>query len=410
MPGSVLVRQLPHGSSIGEVGSEHSVNAFRSAGCKRLRKRLQRIVGDVTTSCQPLPVSHFTTARVRAVQGAADVKMADVARRAGVSVSTVSRALRGVPGVTEQTRDRIRSIADELAYVVSPEASGLARGTTGRVGVVVPRTNVWFYGEMLGSIEAALSDADLDVLVYQVRDQAQRTRFFRELPSRRKVDAVVLIALSMPKTEIDRLDLLGVEVVVAGGRVRDFPHVAVDDRAIARVAVNHLIELGHRRIAIIRTRGEGDVHWEPDVHRAEGYRAALEAAGLPLRDEYAVAAPFSVAGAARATEQLLALPEPPTSIFAFSDELALGALEAARRAGVTVPDELSVMGVDDHPLAEAFGLSTIRQDVATQGRAAAEMVVRSLRGEAAVPEVLVPHELVIRDSTASPPATPAERG
>jgi LacI family repressor for deo operon, udp, cdd, tsx, nupC, and nupG len=355
-------------------------------------------------ACQPLRESHFTTDRVSAVQGSPEVKMADVARRAGVSVSTVSRALRGVPGVTDETRERIRSIADQLAYVVSPEASGLARGTTGRVGVVVPRTDVWFYGEMLGNIEAALSEADLDVLIYQVRDQAQRTRFFRELPSRRKVDAVVLIALSMPRTEIDRLDLLGVEVVVAGSRVRDFPSVAVDDRAIARVAVDHLIELGHRRIAIIRALGEGDIHWEPDVHRAEGYRAALEAAGLPVRDEYSVAAPFSIAGGVRAAEQLLGLAEPPTAIFAFSDELALGALEAARRAGIAVPDDLSIMGVDDHPMAEAFGLSTVRQDVARQGRTAAEMVVRRLRGEAPEPEVLIPHELVIRQTTASPAA------
>jgi len=338
------------------------------------------------------------------VQGSPEVKMADVARRAGVSVSTVSRALRGVPGVTDETRERIRSIADQLAYVVSPEASGLARGTTGRVGVVVPRTDVWFYGEMLGSIEAALRDADLDVLIYQVRDQAQRTRFFRELPSRRKVDAVVLIALSMPKAEIDRLDLLGVEVVVAGSPVRDFPSVAVDDRAIARVAVDHLIGLGHRRIAIIRALGEGNLHWEPDLYRAEGYRSALEAAGLPLRDDYSVATTFSMAGGVQAAEQLLALADPPTAIFAFSDELALGALEAARRAGITVPDDLSVMGVDDHPLAEGFGLSTVRQDVAAQGRTAAEMVVRRLRGEAREPDVLIPHELVIRQTTAGPAA------
>jgi DNA-binding LacI/PurR family transcriptional regulator len=333
--------------------------------------------------------------------------MADVARRAGVSVATVSRALREVPGVTPDTRERIRSIAGEMSYVVSPEASGLARGTTGRVGVVVPRTDVWFYGEMLGSIEAALREADLDVLIYQMRDQVQRSRFFAELPSRRKVDAVVLMALSMPRAEVDRLDLLGVEVVVAGGRVRDFPSVTVDDEQIARDAVQHLLGLGHRRIALIRTREAGEEYWQPDLGRADGYRAALEDAGVPVRDEYVVTAPFSVAGGARATEQLLALAEPPTAIFAFSDELALGALEAARRRGVSVPSQLAVMGVDDHPLAEPFGLSTVRQDVAAQGRAAAAMVVRRLRGESPEPSIRVPHAIVVRSSTAPPPDEPA---
>ena len=123
--------------------------------------------------------------------------MADVARRAGVSIATVSRALRDVPGVSDATRVRIREIADELSYVVSPEASGLARRETGRVAVVVPRIDIWFYATMLASIERVLRAADLDVLVYQVDGEEQRGRFFEQLPARRKVDAAVLIALPL---------------------------------------------------------------------------------------------------------------------------------------------------------------------------------------------------------------------
>ncbi len=155
--------------------------------------------------------------------------MADVARRAGVSIATVSRALRDVPGVSDATRLRIRAIADELSYVVSPEASGLARRETGRVAVVVPRIDIWFYATMLASIERVLRAADLDVLVYQVDGEDERVRFFEQLPARRKVDAAVLIALPLREREVDRLDLLGVEVVVAGGRLRDHPRVEVDD-------------------------------------------------------------------------------------------------------------------------------------------------------------------------------------
>src|SRR5262245_29172734 len=115
--------------------------------------------------------------------------MSDVAREAGVSIATVSRALRGVPGVGQPTRDRIREIADRLSYVVSPEASALSRGRTGRVAVVVPRLDAWFYSAMLASMAPVLRQADMDMLVYQVEGEEQRTRFLRDLPARRKVDA-----------------------------------------------------------------------------------------------------------------------------------------------------------------------------------------------------------------------------
>lgn len=330
-----------------------------------------------------------------------EINMADVASRAGVSVATVSRALRGLPGVGEATRARILVIADELAYVVSPEASRLSGGPTRRVGVVVPAADIWFYGQMLAAIERRLRAADLDVLVYQVSEPTVRQRFFRQLPTRRKVDVVILIALPLPADEADRLDHLGVEVVVAGGRVRDFPHVEVDDRAIARTAVAHLTDLGHERIALIRATNYGDVHWDPDRHRLEGYQTALADAGLARPEEYVVSVTFTPEGGADATTQLLSLPEPPTAILCFSDEVAFGALEGARRSGARVPEDVSIMGIDDHPLAATLGLTTVRQDVAAQGELAAEMALRRL-DQKAVGDVVVPHELVVRSSTAAP--------
>ncbi|MDO7868371.1 LacI family DNA-binding transcriptional regulator [Nocardioides jiangxiensis] len=333
-----------------------------------------------------------------------EINMADVARRAGVSVATVSRAMRGLPGVGEATRARILAIADELAYVISPEASRLSSGQTGRVGVVVPATEKWFYGEMLAAIERRLRAADLDVLLYQVSDTEVRRRFFQDLPTRRKVDGVVLIALPLPQEEVDRLDLLGVEVVVAGGRIRDFAHVEVDDRAIAMTAVEHLVGLGHRRIAMIRATIYGDEHWAPDTLRLEGFHQGLEAAGLPLRDDYVISVPFAPTAGAAGTQRLLALDEPPTAILCFSDEIAFGALQGARAAGLSVPGDVSIVGIDDHPLAEVMGLTTVRQDVAGQGERAADMILRRL-SHTAVEDHVEPHELVIRTST-GPPRTP----
>ncbi|HRD62717.1 MAG TPA: LacI family DNA-binding transcriptional regulator [Nocardioides sp.] len=333
--------------------------------------------------------------------GGGEVNMADVARRAGVSIATVSRALRDVPGVSQPTRDRIRAIAQELSYVVSPEASALSRGATGRVAIVMPRLDAWFYSAMLASMAPVLRGAGLDMLVYQVDGEEQRTRFLRELPARRKADAVILTALPMAQAEVERLDLMGVHVVVAGGEVRDYPHVHVDDLAAGRTAVQHLLDLGHRRIAMIRTSDTDGTTWSSDLMRQQAWRESLTAAGLETPDELVVTETYGVDAGARAMARLLALPEPPTAVFAYSDELAFAAIAYARAHGVDVPGDLSVIGTDGHPLGELLDLTTIDQDVAGQGRLAAELAVRLLRGVDEVANVRVEAQLVDRGSTAS---------
>ena len=292
-----------------------------------------------------------------------DVNMADVARAAGVSLATVSRALRDVPGVSPDTRDRIRRIAGELSYVVSPEASRWPGGRRAGSPIVVPRTDIWFYGSMLSSMERAMREADLDVLVYQVDGEEQRMRFLRDLPARRKVDAVILTALPMRQSEVDRLDLLGAHVVVAGGRVRDYPNVEVDDVEVGRLAVQHLLDLGHTSIAMIRTSDAEGAAWSSDIQRVRAWRETLAAAGHPPPDDLLVTVPYGPRAGADAMAQLLARDVPPTAVFAFSDELAAGAYQGALEAGLRVPEDLSIVGVDGHPIAETLGLTTVEQDV-----------------------------------------------
>ncbi len=336
----------------------------------------------------------------------AAVNMADVAARAGVSIATVSRALRDVPGVSAATRARIRSVAEELSYVVSPEASRLARRDTGRVAVVVPRIDVWFYSAMLAGIERGLRAADLDVLVYQVDDEAERSRFFRELPARRKVDAVVLVALPVLADEERRLDLMGVDVVVAGNRLRDYPRVGVDDHRAAGLACDHLLALGHRRIALIRTSDTDGTLWSSDVERTRGFHDALAALGVPLQDDHVVTRPFSQTAGADAVDALLALPSVPTALLCYSDEIAVSALRRLQRRGLRVPEDVSVVGIDGHPLAEQFDLTTVDQDVAAQAERAAAMVLGLLSGDsrdAAEREVVLDTRLVVRGSTGPPP-------
>jgi DNA-binding LacI/PurR family transcriptional regulator len=331
-----------------------------------------------------------------------EANMADVARAAGVSIATVSRALRGVPGVSQATRDRIVRIAHELSYVISPEASSLSRGHTGRVAIVMPHLDAWFYSAMLASMAPVLRAADLDMLVYQVEGEQQRTSFLRELPARRKADAVIITALPMAQAEVERLDLIGAHVVVAGGSVRDYPHVQVDDLEAGRLAVQHLVDHGHRRIGMVRTSDTDGTAWSSDLLRVRAWRETLTAAGLDASDELLVTETYGVEAGRRAMATLLALPDPPTAVFAYSDELAFAAMAHARSTGLRVPEDLSVVGIDGHPLGEQVGVTTVDQDVAGQGRLAATMALRLLSGER-ISHVDVPVRLVQRQSSGPAP-------
>jgi LacI family repressor for deo operon, udp, cdd, tsx, nupC, and nupG len=332
-----------------------------------------------------------------------NVNMADVAREAGVSTATVSRALRDMPGVSSATRERIKQIADSLSYVVSPEASGLSSGSTGRVAAVVPSISIWYFATMLAGIESALRRADLDVLVYHVENADERERFFDRLPARRKVDAVVVIAMPVPEREAERLDLMGVQVVVAGGQIRDYPHVRIDDIEVAHQVVDHFRSLGHTRIGMIRTSDPAGSTWSGDLARTHGFRIAMDAAGIPVDEDLIVTVPYAVDGGADAMDRLLALADPPTAVFAYSDEVAVGALRSLRRAGISVPDEMSVCGVDNHPIADLLDLTTVHQPVEAQGVAAGNMLVELIAGRPLDRSQLVlPTQLIVRSTTGPP--------
>jgi LacI family repressor for deo operon, udp, cdd, tsx, nupC, and nupG len=333
------------------------------------------------------------------------VNMADVAREAGVSVATVSRALRGLPGVSAGTRTRIQQLATTMSYVVSPEASHLSRGSTGRVAIVVPTLESWFFATMLAGAQAALQEAGLDVLVYQVDGAAARDRFFDHLPARRKADAMIAMTLPLTEAQSARLADLGMAVVVTGARIHDYPHVRIDDVEVALQAVRHLVGLGHRRIAMVRSTDPATETSFADADRTAGYHRALADAGIEPHPDHLLTVPHTVAGGVEAAERLLSLPEPPTAVFAYSDELAIAIIQTLRRAHLRVPEDVSVIGVDNHPLAELHDVTTIEQPVAEQGRLAGRLALSLLAGDGALPhELSLPTRLRVRGTTGPPPA------
>jgi DNA-binding LacI/PurR family transcriptional regulator len=329
------------------------------------------------------------------------VSIEDVARRAGVSIATVSRALRGLPDVAAATRDRVLEAASELDYVASPFAARLASGRTATVGVVVPFVNRWFFAEVIDGVEAALRTSGFDLLLYNLGDTEGRARFFDVMPIRKRVDGVLIASLVLDDAEFAALAALSIPVGLLGLDRPGFLSTRIDDVAGARTAVRHLLELGHRRIGLIGGDTDDPMRFTPPLRRRDGYRDALRDAGIEPDPALEVLGYFTIDGGGEAAERLLALPERPTALFAESDEMAYGAMRAIRRAGLRVPEDVAVIGFDDHVNAELMDLSTIRQPVAEQ---AVDITTRLLAliaapDERPAEEVVLPTELVVRQST-----------
>jgi DNA-binding LacI/PurR family transcriptional regulator len=328
----------------------------------------------------------------------------DVAREAGVSTATVSRALRGLPRVSPNTRRHVLRTAQELGYVISPSASTLATGRTRTVGVVVPAIQRWFYGQVVAGIDSVLRENDLDLLLYNLADGGGRAHFFERMPLRRRVDGVVVVTLPLAQTELDALRDLQVPLSLVGvGRsaTSDASLVRVDDEAAAAGAVQHLLNLGHRRIGLIAGLAAEPLPFLAAEQRRRGYLRTLRRAGVPIDPALDTPGNFEFEGGAQAMAQLLTLADPPTAVFAASDEMALGALRTLQRMGLRVPQDMSVVGFDDHELAALVDLTTVSQGVHAQGATAARQVLAALAGEEAPRASIVPTQLVVRGSTAA---------
>ncbi|MEU5322741.1 LacI family DNA-binding transcriptional regulator [Streptomyces sp. NPDC021056] len=331
------------------------------------------------------------------------VSITDVARAAGVSASTVSRALRGQPGVSHEVRAQITAVAAQLGYTASRSASSLASGRTYTIGVVVPYIGRWFFGTVLDAAEKVFSAAGYDVLLYNLNSPEARKRFFTKLPVRKRVDAV--LSLLIPDLdEESALRSLGVPLATTVGGPRDgFTVVGIDDHSGAASAVRHLVNLGHRRIGMISGASE-PLHWTTPIDRRQAYLDVLAEAGIAHDPALEADGGYTVEGGERAMTELLAVSRPPTAVFAQSDEMAMGALRALRRHRLKVPDDVSVVGFDDHELAEVIGLTTVAQPVPEQGAEAARLLLRRLEEPDAEPvgQVRMPIRLMLRETTAPP--------
>lgn len=290
-----------------------------------------------------------------------------VARRAGVSPSTASRSFRPGTMVAAATRENVLRAARELGYQLprSAEASRL-------IAVLARYPSQWFFAEAITAVEHVLAARNQRLVLHNMSDPGSRTAFFDSALPQGHFDGVIVISTSFTPAEQEALLRLPVPGVVVGGYLPRWPRIGVDETAAARAATQHLIGLGHRRIGLLAFDPDEPVGAETTDARRRGFDAALADNDLPADPRWIVAAEGSrMAGGREAAEYLLSQPQLPTAVFAMSDELAIGALQAIRRAGIHVPDRLSVIGFDDHEMAEYADLTTIHQPVAQQAQLAA---------------------------------------
>lgn len=324
----------------------------------------------------------------------------DVAERAGVSTATVSRALRGLPNVAPSTRDRILRVADDLNYAIDSQASRLASGRTMTVGMVAPMAGQWFYNKVATGAEAILLEAGYDVLRYSLASLGGQTEVFRRLTSSRRVDGLIIISMALDEEHLDYLSENRCPLVTIETITDRFPSVSADNVSAARTATQHLINLGHRQIGLISGLPGDPLRFTVPFARQQGYQEVLQEHGIDYRPELNVPGNFSFAGGAEAMSQLLSVANPPTAVFAFSDEMAVGALKAISDIGLRVPEDISIIGFDDHDVAPYIDLTTIRQPVSQFGQQAASMLLKIIAGEPLkVSNVILPTQLVLRATT-----------
>ena len=334
----------------------------------------------------------------------------DVAALAGVSAATVSRSLRGHSNVSPATRQRVVEAARELAYVISPQASGLASGRTGTIGIVVPFITRWFFANAVAGASTVLHEAGYDVLLHHLGSASARDSFFERMPLARRVDAVLTVSLPLSEEHTLALRALDMPLVTMGARMDGLTCVRIDDVAVASSAVYHLLHQGHEDIVMLagfdEDKGFGFASSED---RRTGFRQAMSAAGLGdgTDQDIVVARAYGIEGGAQAMDELLAGPRLPTAIVAEYDELAIGALRSLRRAGIPVPGRISVVGIDDHEMSSVVELTTVRQPVQEEGATAAQLLLDTLGERPPGPtDVVLPTRLVVRGSTGSPRTGP----
>jgi len=331
------------------------------------------------------------------------VTIQDVAALSGLSICTVSRALRNLPNVSEKAQAKVADAAGKLGYRASSAASRLAGGSTGAVAIIVPTATAWFFAQAVEAAEEVFADSGYDTVLISLRNRpsVQRKLFGDLAGLAQRVDGVLLLNVALDAAEVAALEDWGLAVASVGMQSVPWDNVGIDDEEAARKATGHLLDLGHWDLAMLAgTEPPSSTVVTADARR-RGFERALAEHDLTLDPDLVLDAGSNIEGGRRAMTELVENRRLPSAVFAGCDETAFGALMALRDLGMSAPKNVSIIGIDDHQMSWFLGLTTVAQPVADQGAFAANLLVeRLLRPEPPARTVhLLETKLVERRST-----------
>jgi len=297
---------------------------------------------------------------------------------------------------------RVQEIAIELNYRADPAASRLATGRSKSVAVAVPMLNGWYFSHVVAGVEAVCAEGGYDTIVIGLGVKGASLALIEGSDAlHRRADGLIIVDVGIAPEDVEAFRSRGLALVAVGPLLEGVPSVGIDDVAVGEMGTAHLLELGHRRIGLIR--GELDDAFDfivPHLRQC-GYERAHERCGIATDPDLYADGSFTIQGGYEATMALLGRDDPPTALFALSDEMAFGAIHAARDRGLRIPDDLSIVGVDDHDMSAVVGLTTVHQDVDQHGARAARLMIAQLAGSSVEPgRHNDPVRLVVRTSTA----------
>lgn len=330
-----------------------------------------------------------------------DATMKDVAKRAGVSIATASRVLNGSDKVIDETRDKVLKACKELDFSLNSVAQRLRLGKTNTICVVLPFLTLPSIVERLRGALEPLLESNLDLIPYSVGSPEMRDKRIHDLADRSRADGVMIISLPINDQQAERLLKNKMPVMLIDSERPEFSRVNMDDVEGGRMATQHLLDLGHRKIAFLSSHLENPLQFSSTLNRYHGYCNALEGAGVPLNPDYQIEGDHGREEAELMALALLSKADPPTAIFASSDTKAIGVLDAAKKKGIKVPEQLSVIGYDDIRDAEFVALTTIKQPLFLSGKLGCEMLLAIIeQPNSNLKEIILPVELVVRNTTA----------
>ena len=323
----------------------------------------------------------------------------DVAKYAGVGVGTVSRVLNGSPSVSDTTRQKIQTAIKQLQYVPNLTARNLSRGNTMNIGVIVPYFTNPSVVRRLQGVVSVISKSAYDLILFDVESMKQRDPLLRDV-SRSLIDGLLIVSLTPSDEDVAHFHKADLPTILIDAHHHALCRVVVDNVEGGRQATAHLVALGHTKIAYLSDHLTDLFNNTPVQDRLRGYKQALADADIPFRPEYHVQGEHGRFPARAMTRQLLDLPDPPTAIFAYSDTQAIGVLEAARERGLTVPDDLSVIGFDNIEAAEYLNITTIRQALYQSGIRGSQILLENMTKRPSVPiKIVLPVDLIERGTT-----------